>query len=54
LVAKLDIEGSFEHEEKVIRVVVLVPNEGDAQFGHHDVVSVELGQNNPVRSRVEV
>jgi hypothetical protein len=43
LVATLDIEGSFEHEEEVIRVVVLVPDEGTAQFGHHNVVAVELG-----------
>jgi hypothetical protein len=42
-VTQLDIKDSLEHEEEVIRLVVLMPDEGTVEFGHHDVVSIELG-----------
>src|SRR5215212_1442326 len=42
-VAQLDREMALEHEEEVVRVVVLVPDELALDLDHHHVMSVELG-----------
>jgi hypothetical protein len=40
--AKLDREPSLEHEEEIVRVVVLVPYELALDLDDHEVVTVEL------------
>jgi hypothetical protein len=42
-VTQLDIEGPLEHEEEVIGLVVLMLDKGTTEFGHHNVVAIELG-----------
>src|SRR5262249_42634547 len=42
-VTQLDTKDPLEHEAEVIGLVVLMPDEGTVEFGHHDVVSIELG-----------
>src|SRR5262249_5444527 len=39
-IAQLDIERPIEDEEKIVRVVVLMPVERTLKFPHHDVVVV--------------
>jgi hypothetical protein len=42
-VAQLDRELTLQHEEEIVRVVVLVPDELALNLRDHDVVAVELG-----------
>ena len=42
-ISKLNIEHAFQDQEKVIRVIVLVPDKLAFQFRHHDIAVIELG-----------
>ena len=41
-VAQLDVELAFEHQEEIVGLVVLVPDELALHLHDHDVVVVEL------------
>src|SRR5262245_14062324 len=42
-IPQLDVEGTLEHEEKIVGLVMLVPVKRPLELGHHDVVVVVSG-----------